>query len=112
MWMEATRMALLALTGHALADGFQGRLSRLKRRRGWSGREDNRFWWLYLAAHAGCHGALCALALGSWWPLLWESGAHALIDWGKCSGKYGTAADQGLHIACKGAWIWLLLSQT
>ena len=62
-------------------------------------------WWICLTAHAVIQGAGVALVTGS--PLLGlcEAGLHALIDYGKCSGWYGFAADQGLHLAAKLLWV-------
>ncbi|MCS7269838.1 MAG: hypothetical protein NZ703_02035, partial [Gemmataceae bacterium] len=65
-----------------------------------------------LAAHALVHGAVVGLVFhmfGAGWTwvtllFLLESGAHALIDWGKCQGWYGIHIDQGLHLLCKCVW--------
>lgn len=103
--------ALLLLLGHCLADFFQGGLSKAKRRQpmlkdGVPGPIKPASQWLpWLALHGLLHGAATGLALMSWEACACEAISHALIDWGKCEGKYGTAVDQTLHIGCKVAWL-------
>lgn len=96
------------MMGHALADGLQGRLSAMKRRVGPCGAKPLSAWLPWLALHGALHGLATAVALGSVRAGLMEALAHALIDWGKCEGKYGARAnaiDQALHVGCKVAWL-------
>jgi hypothetical protein len=64
-------------------------------------------WWL--GSHAAIHGLLVALLTGL--PLLGvaEWAVHALIDLGKCRGRYNLAIDQMLHLVCKLAWVLIVL---
>jgi hypothetical protein len=39
-----------------------------------------------------------------------EWGLHALIDRGKCQGRYGINTDQALHLLCKLLWVALQAS--
>jgi hypothetical protein len=61
-------------------------------------------WYQCLTAHALIHGGAVALVTGSVWLGVAEFVLHASIDYGKCDGRYGFDADQGLHVACKAAW--------
>jgi hypothetical protein len=64
-------------------------------------------WWL--TAHASCHGLLILLLSGSWILGLAEALSHTCIDWLKIQGKLSFAADQILHLICKGLWFGLLV---
>jgi GNAT superfamily N-acetyltransferase len=100
--MALARMAI----GHALADGLQGELSGLKRRRGPDGATKKLQHWLpYLALHSAAHGLGVGWALGSVWAALAEALCHGLIDFGKCERVYGAWVDQALHLGCKIAWL-------
>lgn len=62
--------------------------------------------WVYaLTSHALMHGAGVALVTGSVGLGLAETAAHWLIDFGKCDNLYGIHVDQALHVACKLAWL-------
>lgn len=94
------------LVGHGLADGFQGRLSGLKRRKFSDGRLKKVSGWApFLAAHGAWHAIAVGIALASPEAMACEWAAHCAIDFCKCEGRIGAAADQALHIACKAAWI-------
>lgn len=64
--------------------------------------------WIWpLVAHAVIHGWFVSLATGSIRLGLLEAFFHALIDYGKCAGKYNFRADQWMHIFCKVFWVVL-----
>ncbi len=100
-------LALLAM-GHFLADfGLQSdRMATEK----CPGRAGALPWQWWLTAHAAIHGFVVAVITGQ--PLLGlaEWGLHALIDRGKCQGRYGINADQALHLLCKLLWVALQAS--
>lgn len=104
-------LAILALLGifHLLADGpFQpAAMSQAKRRGG----DPAWHWDEALAAHVSVHGmgVVVVLVLTGHAALagvlgLAEACAHAAIDFAKCRRWLGTAADQALHVCCKGLW--------
>lgn len=98
--------ACACLAGHGLADGLQGRLSMLKRRRLRDGRMKKVSAWApFLAAHGGWHAIAVGIALASPGAMVCEWAAHCAIDFCKCEGRIGAVADQALHLACKAAWI-------
>ncbi|ODT65470.1 MAG: hypothetical protein ABS75_31655 [Pelagibacterium sp. SCN 63-23] len=66
-------------------------------------------WYQALAAHSIIQGGLVGLITGSLWLGLAETVVHALIDDAKCNGKLTFNQDQALHIACKLAWIAILI---
>lgn len=66
-------------------------------------------WPLALAGHAAIHAVAVQLITGSWLLCAAEFAAHFLIDWSKCSGRFGYNVDQYLHIGCKFVWAGLLL---
>ncbi|KKB08629.1 DUF3307 domain-containing protein [Devosia chinhatensis] len=66
-------------------------------------------WYQALAAHSIIQGGLVGLITGSLWLGLAETVVHALIDDAKCTGKLTFNQDQALHIACKLAWIAILI---
>jgi len=63
-----------------------------------------------LTAHGLIHGAGTGLILGSFWIALLETGAHALVDWGKCRMIYGLVADQCAHLIGLGCWVYVMTS--
>jgi hypothetical protein len=103
------------LIGHAFADFVlqSGDMSRGKRRNAGVlsilGRQRQVVWPYWLAAHAIMHGTMVLLCTRQ--PLLGlaEAITHAVIDFGKCEGKYGVHTDQFLHLLCKVMWLTLLL---
>lgn len=68
-----------------------------------------RIWPLALASHALIHAVAVQVITGSWLLCAAEFVAHFLIDWAKCSGRFGYNVDQYLHIACKALWAFALL---
>lgn len=98
--------ASFCLAGHALADGLQGRLSMLKRRRLRDGHVKKIAEWApFLAAHGGWHAIAAGAVLASPEAMICEWAAHCAIDFCKCEGRIGAVTDQILHLACKAAWI-------
>lgn len=61
-------------------------------------------WYLALVSHAAIQGAAVMLFTGRADLAIAETAAHALIDFGKCDGRFGFLADQLLHVACKVVW--------
>jgi len=66
-------------------------------------------WGYWLTSHALHHGGAVALVTGRIDLGIAEAVAHWGIDFGKCESWYGIHVDQGLHIACKLAWLWVAL---
>ena len=64
-------------------------------------------WWL--TGHTATHGFFVAVLTGV--PILGiaEMIAHFLIDYGKCRFHYPLLIDQSFHLACKVAWVGLLV---
>ena len=100
----------LLLIAHAIGDKLlqPGWLAVAKR----PGGDPHLAWPDALAGHATIHGLLAAsmLAIGGA-PIglalligALEMPAHAGIDFAKCRGAFGMAADQALHVLCKLAW--------
>jgi hypothetical protein len=73
-------------------------------------------WVEWLLAHSMIHGAGVAGALALvgradlWWLGLGETALHALIDFLKADRRITMAADQLLHLACKGLWLFAALA--
>jgi hypothetical protein len=105
--LAATNLFALLAMGHFLGDfGLQGdRMASEK----CPGRGTTLGWGWWLGSHAAIHGLLVALLTGL--PLLGvaEWAVHALIDLGKCRGRYNLAIDQMLHLVCKLAWVLIVL---
>lgn len=94
--------ALLAM-GHFVCDfGLQNDRMAVEK---CPGRDATLPWQWWLTAHAGIHGFLVAVLTGL--PLLGlaEWAVHALVDIGKCRGRYGLGVDQALHLLCKLVWV-------
>lgn len=92
---------------HALADfPLQGDfIARQKSRASSTGTSE---WIICLCAHALIHAGGVWLVTGSIWLGAVELVLHAGIDFGKGEEKFGLAADQLLHLACKVAYAGLL----
>jgi len=69
-------------------------------------------WWQCLAAHSMIHGGAVAALTGMWWMGAAEAALHAVIDYGKCDGRYGFNADQAFHILCKALWAAITIALT
>lgn len=95
--------------GHALADyPLQGDyLARTKQR---SNASTICEWLIALTVHSLIHAGGVWLICGSVAFAYTEFVLHWLIDWGKGEGKYGYVADQVLHIACKVAYVIVLVA--
>ena len=65
-------------------------------------------WYQCLLAHAAIQGGMVGLVTGNAVLGVAEFCSHALIDYGKCDGKYGFNTDQTLHLLCKMAWCLIL----
>lgn len=92
---------------HALADfPLQGDyIARQKTRRQADTRSD---WIIALIAHCVIHAGGVWLVSGSLVLATTEFVLHGLIDTGKGEEKFGIATDQGLHVACKLAYVLIL----
>ncbi len=102
------------LVGHALADFVlqSDAMGRGKNRHNNIPKDaDSSFprWYYWLSAHALIHGGIVYLLTGSLALGLIETFAHGLIDFAKCEGKIGLNTDQALHIACKIAYVLVVL---
>lgn len=62
-------------------------------------------WPYVLGSHALIHAGFVFIITNSITAAACEFAAHALIDAGKCMGKFGFHVDQISHIACKALWI-------
>ena len=111
-------LAFRLLCGHALADFcLQSEwVARNKNRHASPAGYDPKLhgakqcvWPYVLTAHALTHGLAVYLATGLLALGLAETVAHWLIDFFKCERWYGIHIDQGLHLACKVAWLILAL---
>jgi hypothetical protein len=63
-------------------------------------------WYQCLLAHAAIHGLAVGCVLGPGFGIA-EFVAHAVTDHLKCAKCFGFNVDQGIHIACKVAWVGL-----
>lgn len=112
--MNALPMFAALIAAHALCDyPLQGDfLARAKNPRlGFEGVP----WWWGMGAHAAIHGGAVGLTTGVWWLGVCEAAAHSVIDFLKCTGRFGSgerafSIDQGLHIVCKVAWVSVVLA--
>ena len=93
---------------HALADfPLQGDyLARMKRRDQASSPSE---WIISLTAHSLVQAGGVWIVSGSALLGATELCLHWLIDLGKGEGKFGYVADQGLHLACKVAYVAVLV---
>jgi hypothetical protein len=107
--MNSMMMAIALLAAHALADyPLQGDfLSKAKNR---TAPIPGVPWQQALGAHVVIHGAAVALITGVWWLFFAEAAIHWLTDDAKCRGKIDFNTDQGIHLACKGAWLIIALA--
>lgn len=66
-------------------------------------------WYQALGAHAVIHGVGVAYITGSLAMGVAETVAHFVIDHGKSAGIIGYDEDQALHVACKVAYVAILM---
>lgn len=106
--MSAFDMFALMVAAHALADyPLQGDfLAKAKNR---TAPIPGVPWWQALGAHAAIHGGFVGVITGFWWLGVAEAVAHFITDDLKCRGRLSFNQDQGVHIACKVAWLLLAL---
>lgn len=108
--MSSLEMLVYMLAAHALCDyALQG---------DWLSKAKNptldlvpgeRIWPLALASHAIIQAVAVQIITGSWLICVIEFVAHFVIDFSKCSGRFGYNVDQYLHIGCKIAYAAMLL---
>ncbi len=67
-------------------------------------------WYYVLSSHALTHAAGVYLVTGSVLLAALESVAHWFIDLAKCESLTNIHVDQALHVACKAAWVALLMA--
>lgn len=105
--MSPVEMFGALMVGHALADyPLQGDfLARAKNR---TAPIPGIPWQQGLAWHAVIHGGAVGLITGSVWLGVAEAIAHAIIDDAKCRGRIGFNTDQGLHVALKALWVFMI----
>lgn len=103
-------LMFLMVAAHALADRplQEGRI-RVEKCSPRGIRGDHR--WLYgLACHGLIHGGFVALITGHWWLGAAETISHMAIDDQKLRKRFGSLADQALHMACKVGWASIALA--
>lgn len=66
-------------------------------------------WWYWMTAHAAAHALAVFLVTQSLGCALAEFVCHWLIDTAKCEGCFSIHVDQALHVACKLAYVAVLL---
>lgn len=109
--MNAFEMLIYMLAAHAICDyALQG---------DWLSKAKNPkldlvagevIWPLALGSHAIIQAVAVHIVTGSWLLAGCEFVAHYLIDYSKCSGRFGYNVDQYLHIGCKVAYFAALLA--
>ncbi|WP_223999015.1 DUF3307 domain-containing protein [Aureimonas sp. SA4125] len=67
-------------------------------------------WYQALGAHAAIHAGAVGIVTGSLALGLAEFVAHAVIDDLKCRGRISYITDQALHVACKAAWVGVMVA--
>jgi hypothetical protein len=96
------------LVGHAIADyPLQGDF--LARGKNQTAPFPGIPWYQCLFWHSLMHGGMVTLITGSIFLGLFETIAHASIDYAKCAGKLSFNQDQFLHVICKIIWVILFL---
>ncbi len=103
-------MLFKLLVGHAVADfALQSDfIARMKSR--WNDQSGTGMWIYVSISHALVHGGAVYLATGNTYLGIAETGAHWLIDYGKCANMISLHTDQFMHVLCKCLWIYLLLN--
>ncbi|MEL7490038.1 MAG: DUF3307 domain-containing protein [Pseudomonadota bacterium] len=105
-------IAYWLLAGHAIADfALQTRwMTAAKDHLSALNKAGQAVWPIALSAHGLIHGAAVSLATGSVTLGALETVSHMAIDFSKSAGRIGIYVDQGLHVACKGLWLGLLIA--
>ena len=94
-------MFLGLLLGHAIAETIlQPKWIKLHKHRC----DAPSLWPIGLGAHGLVHGLFVGAITGSIVLAIAEAAAHAVTDFGKGEGWYGTYPDQAVHVGCKVAW--------
>ncbi len=108
-------MLFKLLVGHAVADfALQSDfIARMKSR--WNDQSGTGMWIYVSISHALVHGGAVYLATVTRRKaddvvFIAETGAHWLIDYGKCANMISLHTDQFMHVLCKCLWIYLLLN--
>lgn len=106
--MSPIEMFAALAVGHALADyPLQGDfLSKAKNRRA---PIPGVPWYQAMGAHALIHAGFVAAITGIWWLGALEFIVHAGCDDAKCQGEIGFNTDQVFHLACKAAWVFIVM---
>lgn len=65
-------------------------------------------WYYVMTSHVACHALAVGWLLNPLYGAL-EFVCHFAIDVAKCEGYTNIHVDQGLHVACKVAWVAALL---
>lgn len=102
----ATLFAAFVL-GHVLAD-FPLQSEYLATQKVRSTADSFQSWIVGLSAHCIIHAGAVWIITGSLVFAAAELVLHGLIDFGKGKGKFGLLVDQGLHLACKLAYVIIL----
>jgi len=102
--------AFLFLCGHALADTAlqTSWIATNKSRHAKDSGLPKGGWVFVLSCHALIHGLMVYLITGSATLGIFETVAHAAIDFGKCEGWYSFYTDQCFHLVCKGIYLWMM----
>lgn len=108
--MSSCAMLFALLVGHCIADyPLQGDfLAQAKNRNTQIGKV---FWPHALFAHSMIHAGFVAAVTGSIALGCSEAAIHAITDWLKCEGKISLNIDQAIHIACKFAWVGIVMME-
>lgn len=64
-------------------------------------------WPYVLISHGTIHGAMVGIITGRMDLAMYETVAHSVIDYLKCTKRIGWHLDQWSHLGCKALW-WLL----
>jgi hypothetical protein len=64
-------------------------------------------WYQPLAAHSAIQAGMVWLVTGKLWLAGVEFVLHAGIDWAKCNGSISFNQDQGCHLLCKLAYVYV-----
>jgi hypothetical protein len=105
--VPALQMFMGLLLAHAVADTIlQPKWIELHKHRS----DAPSTWPIGLGTHGLIHGTFVAAITGSIMLGVAEMAVHAITDFGKGEGWYGTYADQAIHVTSKVIWVLLALS--